>query len=91
MVFLPGRLANDLEVEADLGMRIEELFLRLLLWKRAPARDATAIPHQSSPGVELGFRNVANTDFVCHDASLGASHDDPLFRAESKRKNLSGL
>jgi hypothetical protein len=42
-------LAHDLEVEADLGMRVEELFLRLLLWKRGFARDATAVPHQSSP------------------------------------------
>ena len=86
IVFLPCCLADDLEVEADFGMRVEELFLRLLLWKRAIARDDTAIPHQSSPGVELGFRNVPNAHFVRHDASLGASHDDLLLLAESKRK-----
>ena len=32
MELLPGSLAHDLEVEADFGMRVEELFLRLLLW-----------------------------------------------------------
>jgi hypothetical protein len=53
VVFLACRLAHDLEVEADLGMRVEELWLllRLLLEKRAPARDATAFPHQSSPDI----------------------------------------
>jgi len=30
-VLLACRLAHDLEVEADLGMRVEELLLRLLL------------------------------------------------------------
>src|SRR3954462_15963957 len=39
-------------------------------------------------GVELSFRNVSNLDFVSHNqASLGASHDGLLLRAESKRKN----
>src|SRR5580765_4383243 len=38
-------------------------------------------------GVELSFRNVPNLDLVSHDlTSLGASHDDLLFLAESKRK-----
>jgi hypothetical protein len=45
-VLLAGCLAHDLEVEADLGMRVEKLLLRLLLWKRALARDAAAVPHQ---------------------------------------------
>jgi len=49
-VFLLGSLAGDLEVELDLGMRIEELFLRLPGDCGASAADAArAVPHQSSP------------------------------------------
>src|SRR5207237_9709461 len=66
-VLLACRLAHDLEVEADLGMRVEEALLRLLLGDcglSCAHYVNWAIPHQSLPVDELGLRHDPNANVV---------------------------
>src|SRR2546425_9900767 len=49
------------------GCVIEELFLLRLLGKcvlSAACKATWAIPHQSSPEMDLGLRNIADADFI---------------------------
>src|SRR5438445_129575 len=82
-------LADDLEVEADLGMRVEELFLLRLPGKgvlSAACKATWAIPHQSSPEMDLGLRNIADANFIDRAAVPFACHDDLLLLAEVEGK-----
>src|SRR3981189_1327907 len=45
-----------------------------------------AIPHQSSPEMDLGLRYIANANFIDRAAVPFACHDDLLLRAEVEGK-----
>src|SRR5882672_6015684 len=60
-VLLAGGLAHDLEVETDLGMCVEELFLRLQIGSVSPCRERSRCRGSGTVGCTSGWRPGARS------------------------------